>query len=143
MLLDALTTQGLHASNRRGQAERARDVRRTGTKLSCAVLECLSFDVDLASHVGSRLIRRHFFENFSTCPQHAYTHRTHHLVAGEGKKVTTDRLHIECNVRCRLGRVDEHARTGPSRPDAYLSRRIDVAGDVRHMAERHELRALR
>ncbi len=62
-------------------------------------------------------------------------------MAGKGKKVTVDRLHIHRHVRNALGAVNTEQRALRMRHPANLGHRIDGAEHIRHMRHGDQLGA--
>ena len=79
-------------------------------------------------------------QQFASCPKDPDTHWTQHLVAGESQEVATERTHVNGNMRRRLGGIDQCQRSRLPRTRADLRRGIDIAGNIRDVAESEDAR---
>ena len=122
------------------EADRGGDVRRAGLELPGDVVELGPAQLDLADHVAAGHERRHRVEQLAAAPQDAGAGRAQHLVAGEDVEVGAQLLHVDRQVRHRLGAVDEDERAGGVGHLDHLADRVDRAQRVRDVGEGDELR---
>ena len=64
-------------------------------------------EADVADHVAARLVRRHQFQMLRLAVEDADAGRAVHLVPGEDVEIAVQVLHIDAQMRHRLGAVDE------------------------------------
>src|SRR5687767_1328287 len=92
-----------------GRAERdyRSDVRRAGLELGWRLCIRRALDRDGLDHVATALIRREPVEPVTTRVQDADPSGAEHLVPGEREEVAADGLHVDRDVRRRLGAVEQ------------------------------------
>ena len=82
---------------------------------------------DRLDHVAAALIRRHRLEQLRLAVQHADAGRAVQLVAREHVEVAVERLHVDGQVRRRLGAVDQHRHAAACASRDHLLHGIDRA----------------
>src|SRR5256885_12919026 len=90
------------------EPNRACNIGSTSLKLKGQLVVCGLLERDRANHVSAALVWERCFKQLGLAIQHANTHRTKHLVAGERVEISIERLHINFHVGHSLSTVDQH-----------------------------------
>ncbi len=101
-----------HVVERRAQADGAGDVRCAGLELVGQVVVGRFFEAHAADHVAAALVRVHLLQQLAFAVQHADARGTEDLVSGERVKIRIQGLHVDGQMRCRLGAVEQHHGAG-------------------------------
>ena len=99
-------------------------------------------EAHMRDHLASTLIRRHHFKPFFLAVEHSHPCGAVHLVRGEGVEVAVERLHVDVHMGRGLGAVYQHRHTHRVGVAHHFGDGIDRAEHIRHMAHRHQARAL-
>ena len=83
-----------------------------------------------ADHLAAAQERRHSLQQLLLAVQHAYAHRSEHLVAAEGKKISIHFLHINRHMRCALRFVNHSNSANLMRSGNSLSNRVQASQNV-------------
>ena len=84
------------------------------------------------------MVGRHRVQQLQTAPHDAGRHRPEHLVTGEHVEVAAQVLHVDADVRYRLGAIDDDACASLPGQGADVLGGIDEPQNVGHMAERDQ-----
>ena len=120
-------SDSLEVIDRRGQTDRAGDVRRAGFESVRRFLERAFLERNADDHFAAAMPRRHCIENFRAAIERADAGRSAHFVSGEGEEIATEFLHIERHMSGALRGIDQRDRADRARLSAKLRHRIDRA----------------
>ena len=143
MVRDPLEAEALHVVDGGPEADRPRDVGRTGLEPVGRLREGRLLVRHRRDHVAARLPGRHGVEQREAPVERPDARGAVELVAREGVEVAADRAHVDREPRHRLGAVDEGDGAGPVRERHELAHGVHGAERVRDVRHRDELRPLR
>ena len=105
---DPLDADLLDVAQRLAEPDGVGDVAGAGLELVRQPLVQRAFQGDVGDHVAAALPGRGLRERFLGAVEHADSGGAEDLVPGEHEEVRAERLHVDRDVRDRLGAVDEH-----------------------------------
>ena len=91
-----------------------------------------------ADHLATAQERRHSLQQLLLAVQHAYAHRSEHLVTAEGKKISVHFLHINRHMRCALRCVNHSNSANLMRSGNSLSNRVQASQNVGNLCHRYD-----
>ena len=121
-----------------GQGGNAHIVGRTGLKLERQLGKGCLVERDVPNHLATTLIGRHAVEPLLLAIEHPHAGGSIHLVARQGIEVAVQVLHVQGQVWCGLGAVDQHGHIMPVGDGYHLLDRVDRAQHIAHMGQCHK-----
>ena len=97
-----------HVVQGRAEADRVGDVARAGLEPAGWRLEQRPLEGDVGDHVAAALPGRHVLEHVPLAVERTDAGGPEDLVPGEDEEVDVEGLHVDGQVRDRLGAVDQH-----------------------------------
>ena len=128
-----LRAQGGNVIQRHSEPDCAGDIGRSRFKATGDSAKRRSRKINRLYHIAAALIRRHFFQNFGARIKHADSRGTANFVPGKNKKIASDILHVQREMRRRLRGIDKGERSGGMRGSTNFFYGINGSERVRSL----------
>ena len=136
------TVQTLNEMYCRLQTQGSTHIGGTSLKLKGQLVKGCLLETHRVHHLASELVRRHLLEPLGLAIQATNAHGSVHLMTRKHEEVTVQVLHVDGQMRHRLGSIHYRHRPMLMSKTDHLLNGVDSCQGVRDMCHGHDLGAL-